>query len=281
MLKSIKKFYLLFFCLTLPQLSSATEILTTVDEHRNVLTEVLGNAKERVIIVSPYITTYAFSSDDIISKIEEAQDRGVKVVVYTDNRLELKDGTLKPKALAGRKRLAEALSGLCVAQKVHAKVLIADDDDITIGSFNWLSALRDEANQYSNHEQSIRVTGASAEALIEKSIEGLENLEMIESEYSAFYKAYQRDFFPYLREGVMVPSKNYVALLGNFRNYFHVYDHLYVSILTEEMDDHGSTPDEQLQWLTKELLKIGIISQIHELAIRASFGAGTNSMDQH
>lgn len=93
-----------------------------------------------------------------------------------------------------------------MAKKVHAKILISDDDDddITIGSCICLSALRDEANQF----QSIRITGASASELIEKSIAGLENLEMIESECSEFYKTYQRDFFPYLRDCEMVPPDN-------------------------------------------------------------------------
>lgn len=188
MLKSIKSFYLsIFLCLSLPQSSAAPEILTTLEEHRDALTQVLENAQTRVIIVSPYITTYAISSDDLISKIKSAQNRGVQVVIYTDNRLDTtKDGSLKPTALEGRKKLAQAFSGLFVAKKIHAKVLISDDDDITVGSFNWLSALRDEANQYSNHEQSLRVAGEAAKVLIEKSKTALDALESEENNIQNF-----------------------------------------------------------------------------------------------
>lgn len=272
MLKSIKNFYLsIFLCSALPQSSAATEILTTLDEHRDALTQVLENAKKRVIIVSPYITTYAISSDDLISKIGEAQGRGVEVVIYTDNRLDTKDGALKPTALEGRKQLAQAITGLFVAKKIHAKVLISDDDEITVGSFNWLSALRDEANQYSNHEQSIRVTGASAAALIEKSIKGLDTLEMIENEYSKFYQKYKELILPYIRKGERVDPDDLVTFLGEFGNHFHVYDHQHVLKLTEEMDSHGHTSDEQLQWLSDKLEEMNIVPQIHQFVVDSSF----------
>lgn len=287
--------------MALPQSSAATEILTTLDEHRATLTSVLATAQKRVIIVSPYITEYAIRSDDLIAKIVAAQVRGVQVVVYTDNRLDTKDGALKPTALEGRKQLAQAFSGLFVAKKVHAKVLISDDDEITIGSFNWLSALRDEANQYSNHEQSLCVTGDAAKALIEKSITALDALEAMENDYSAFYSSYQQNILSYLRDGEVVPPENYLELLEKFQSAFVrvpgltqiEYGQMVVAahkitarVLGEEdqtrspgdqanlSDDESTTSTDStdsLEKLSKAFAELGIIELVHKAVVTVTF----------
>ena len=271
MFKSMYKFYIIIaVCFACSQSTAAIEVFTTLDEHRNVLTAALENAQKRVIIVSPYISNYAISFDGLIPKIEAAQDRGVQVVVYTDNRLDAEEGELKPTALKGRKKLASALSGLCVAKKVHAKVLIVDDKDITVGSFNWLSALRDKNNQHSNHEQSIRVTGAVATDLIAKSIEALDALELEENEYSVFYKTYQRDFLSRWIEGKEADAESYVELLGRHETLFSTAEHRQVSKLADAMDYNGNA-DEQLEWFIGKLEGMGIIDRIHVAAVKASF----------
>lgn len=50
----------------------------------------------------------------------------------------------------------------------HLKTLIVDDEVITEGSFNWLSAVRDEESEFHNHEATLLVRGSAASTLIQQ-----------------------------------------------------------------------------------------------------------------
>lgn len=295
-------------CMLLGHLFAAT-LITTLEGHRDLLTHVLETARQRVVIVSPYISDYAMKSDDLMRKIVAAQDRGVEVMVYTDNRLDVnQDGSLKSRAQSGRKSLAAALTGLRVIKKIHAKILLADEDDVTIGSFNWLSALRDETNQYSNHEQSLRVQGQAAKQIIESSLQALNDLHTVHSRYQAFYDQYQILILSYQQEGDDVPPENYLELLDNFSDVFArkpgftqqefgelvVAAHQEVSkqlgcedlsrpygsaAAGEESEEEeessassdGTTSDHSLKKLTRKFEEMGIIDLVHRAVVAVEF----------
>ncbi len=162
------------------------QVLTTLDEHRDILKSSLQEAQKRVVIVSPYISKWAIIEDKIVDLVKRKHEEKVKVTIYTDCRLDryLKTDNLKYIAKDGRELLRKAYINLRILNKVHAKVLIKDDDMIVIGSFNWLSAARNLHSDHSNLEQSIVVRGLQAAGLIATSLAGLETLEEVETPYS-------------------------------------------------------------------------------------------------
>ena len=107
--------------------------------------------------------------------------------------------------------------------------------------------------------------------MVEKSIEALDALKLKENEYSVFYKTYLSDFLSYWREGEEAPAENYVELLGKHGEFFTIAVHQDVEKLTDAMDEHGNTPDEQLGWLIGKLEEMAIIDRIHEAVVNASF----------
>ncbi|MBA3604144.1 MAG: hypothetical protein H0W50_11025 [Parachlamydiaceae bacterium] len=174
-------------------ISSNFELLTTLDEHRDLLKNCLNDAGERVIIVSPYISSRAINDDKILDIIDNKQQNGCTVTVYTDYKLDRQYGKeqLKDNAQFGRDLLRKAYINFRILDKIHAKVLIKDDDLIVIGSFNWLSAVRDSNNNFARLEQSIVVRGEEAKSLIEKSLSGLKTVDEIKTAYSDALDIYE------------------------------------------------------------------------------------------
>jgi phosphatidylserine/phosphatidylglycerophosphate/cardiolipin synthase-like enzyme len=69
--------------------------LSSLKEHRSLLREVFQTARERVLIVSPFISKAALHADGIPHRVRAATERGVKVSIYTDNKLNHVDGSFK------------------------------------------------------------------------------------------------------------------------------------------------------------------------------------------
>ena len=146
-----------------------TRLLPTLNDHRQTLADALRYAKRRVLIVSPQLSERAIRDDRIEHLIAEAVQRNVSVEIYTDHQLDVADettGALKPAAEAARHILPRAGAKLHVINRIHNKTLCVDDTMIVIGSFNWLSASRDETYRYQRHEESLRCEGPGAEELI-------------------------------------------------------------------------------------------------------------------
>jgi phosphatidylserine/phosphatidylglycerophosphate/cardiolipin synthase-like enzyme len=90
------------------------------------------------------------------------------VLIYTDRQLDLDSQTqkLKPSAAAARKLLRESGAEVQILSRVHNKTLCVDDTTIVIGSFNWLSAVRDESHRYQRQENSIKYEGPGVSEMI-------------------------------------------------------------------------------------------------------------------
>jgi hypothetical protein len=127
-----------------------TTRISKLEDHRRVLREALTESTERVLIVSPYLTKTAVMADDIPHAIEAARKRGIRVcVVYSRDLNQWPDSAT---------RVAETLSRagaeVKVATRMHSKTLAVDGSWIVEGSFNWLSAKREEGHRYQYHEAS-------------------------------------------------------------------------------------------------------------------------------
>ena len=155
--------------------------ISTLAEHRELIKEVLQTAKQRVLIVSPFISSSALNSDGIPGKVRSATGRGVKVDVYTDNQLN-RDGSglLKRSAQAGISDLLHSGAKVTVVNGIHNKTLARDEDLIAEGSFNWLSAVRTRGGVHQREERTMVVEGEQAKGMIEGEVAMLESKKGIE-----------------------------------------------------------------------------------------------------
>lgn len=168
--------------------------LSTLEAHREILRRAIQTARRRVVIVSPFLFLTALKSDNLIPLIQEAVERGVEVVVYTDHYLGKEHGLWREDTLKARRALVENHVSLRILKGIHNKSLAVDDCLLVEGSFNWLSANRDE--EKARYECSIRVQFPAAATYIER-LE--QELSQIETE-TVFYRpqggeGFSPDFF--------------------------------------------------------------------------------------
>jgi len=151
--------------------ASSVRRIHTLEEHRAVLKHVFDTAKERILIVSPFISNSALSADKIPAMIKKAVRRNVEVSVYTDDRLNHdSNGSFKNSADTGIASLVGAGAGVTIVSGIHNKTLIRDNDFLSEGSFNWLSAVRSSGGENQREERTIVVQGKEAEIMIAQEI---------------------------------------------------------------------------------------------------------------
>ena len=141
---------------------SANRILSTYD-HRPLLIDTLKNAKDTVVIVSPWIKSGGLDNE-IISLIEKALQRKVRVIIgYGISKREDSDESILRKLSEIRnKNYGNKLEVLKLGN-THEKVLIKDREYMVITSFNWLSfkgdpkkGFRQETGFYTESKDTIK-----------------------------------------------------------------------------------------------------------------------------
>ena len=128
-----------------------------VYDHPVYLEEALTRARERLLIISPWITA-SIVNDDFRRKLAKLSQAGVQIYIgygITDDgqrRKNPRDEVAERDLL----RLASTLENLKVKKlgDTHAKVLAYDRKWVVVGSFNWLSYKGDRNRPYRD-EQSI------------------------------------------------------------------------------------------------------------------------------
>lgn len=155
-----------------------TQRLSTIEEHIHLLYHAFDEATHRLLIVSPFISIHAIEHDQLISQLHRAVQRGIEITIYTDASLdyEIKSKQLRQHAEDGRKALVENGAHLIIVKGIHNKSLAIDDQTLIEGSFNWLSASRQQ--EYSRHECSIMVSPPEAGEYIKELREKLESIEV-------------------------------------------------------------------------------------------------------
>lgn len=120
-------------------------------------------AKQHIIICSPFISSAGEYEEDIDRKVlQKTVARGVKIFFVCSEKSDSLNSF--------RDFLSQVRSPniyLIPVSNIHLKTIILDNRTIAEGSFNWLSAMRDEQSDYHNHEQTLYVQGAMAKTLIE------------------------------------------------------------------------------------------------------------------
>ena len=152
--------------------------ISTLEDHQKVLAESIEQARDSVVIVSPFISIHAIKNDHLIPKIKNAVERRVNVTVYTDRFLDKSDSSLKQSSVQGRRSLTDAGAKLKILNGIHNKTLCRDNDLLVEGSFNWLSAIRNTKNRYQRYEASICYQGEEVKSLIDDVLNEMEKLEI-------------------------------------------------------------------------------------------------------
>ena len=194
----MRKLFLIFVVLALISRENIlfSQVLLTHEEHSQALIDALRNAQDEVVICSPFIGKNAILSDNLDQLMKEAfLERGVKIIVYTDEAFDYQpNGEMKSYAQEGRNLLIDSFVDLRVIKKVHAKVLIADNNILIIGSYNWLSATRSKISKYRNLEISSQSDEDQASSEIPKIKESFESMPIVRDENRVYCEALKKAF---------------------------------------------------------------------------------------
>lgn len=148
-------------------------------EHDAFLLATLQQATSEVHIVSPWISEMTMVSMGAWDAMRAAVQRGVRVVVYTD----VDFNTDGPDHVAKRNRFDRTVGRLAgdgvetvYVNRLHSKIVMADRIVYCVGSFNWLSAVRE--GDYKRHETSLLYRGDGLASEIEVAMQSLVNREL-------------------------------------------------------------------------------------------------------
>jgi phosphatidylserine/phosphatidylglycerophosphate/cardiolipin synthase-like enzyme len=143
--------------------NSELTYLTTLEQHLGFFQSVFEEAQHKIIICSPFISSSEAYREDIDHQVlRDAANREVEIFFIcsaTDPYL--------PNFQAFLRSVGSSNIYLIKANNFHLKTIIVDDQLIAEGSFNWLSAARDDMSQFHNHETTIFVYGNMASGLID------------------------------------------------------------------------------------------------------------------
>ncbi len=147
--------------------------ISTLNKHIKALRQSFVSAKKRLIICSPFIRINAINSDNLTKHIRDAINRNVKITILTDKFLDTFKGILKEESEKGRNALLKAGAKLEIKKGIHNKTIAIDDKFLIEGSFNWLSAIRDEAHPFYRYDASQIIQGEEAKIQINQLIDEL------------------------------------------------------------------------------------------------------------
>lgn len=135
------------------------------DRHDTFLKKIVSEAKKSVEITSPYLSMNAID-EELQKDLINCQKRGVKLIIYTTHKMN-KDYEDKTKDSSNYIDAVNWLQKNNIdvedLDHVHSKLLIKDNDVVVEGSYNWLSAVRDDQSDYHNHEDSFACIGDNEE----------------------------------------------------------------------------------------------------------------------
>ena len=135
-------------------------VLHNAQEHDLFLHQVLKDAKHQILLVSPWLKKKRL--DPFKDALRAAAQRGVKVLIYTDLGFNQGSRSVSEAREELKPIVAEYAAmdvSIQVVRSVHSKVLARDEDLLCLGSFNWLSAVREANYAHHNHETSMVYQG--------------------------------------------------------------------------------------------------------------------------
>jgi HKD family nuclease len=154
-------------------------LIANLEDHRSVLRDALETAQRHVVIVSPFLTKAAIDTDNIEAGIRAAVGRSVQIRIVSDPQLS--DNRAAFEHCVRRLENAGARVRRATTQGVHSKMLLVDRSWLVVGSFNWLSAVRQPGRQWApRYESSLRYDGNEAFEMISRSLQDLAEIVGVE-----------------------------------------------------------------------------------------------------
>lgn len=129
------------------------ENLHSLQDHQNFLVSCLESAQKRILIHSPFLSANALYHSNLINTIEQCVKRKVNITVVTDENFNSRNQQNLELAKQAENLLIKAGVNMRYFFNDHSKSLFLDDHTYTAGSFNWLSASRN--NKFATNEHSI------------------------------------------------------------------------------------------------------------------------------
>ncbi len=139
--------------------STTLSYIHTLESHQEFIAEVFKSARRKIIMCSPFISYYPDYQKDFTHKMLNKVLRK-NVHVYFVCRSD--DPQLDRLCHYLRDVLASPFMHLVTMSSIHLKTVLVDDELIAEGSFNWLSASRDEESNAHNHEVTLVLDGEGA-----------------------------------------------------------------------------------------------------------------------
>jgi len=152
-----------------------TRLIHELKAHRQVLAEAFETARVRLVVVSPFLSKAAIEADGLLERVRNARHRNVRVKVVSDQALNDSRSTTFSECVAALKQ-AGAEVQTAQSRGVHSKLILVDHSWLVVGSFNWLSAQREEGGPYMRYETSIRYDGPEAFQMISTSLSDLSDV---------------------------------------------------------------------------------------------------------
>lgn len=150
-------------------------LIRDLDAHRSVLAEAFEAARNRLVIVSPFLSSAAIGADRVLEKVSKAVGRGVSVTVVSDPMLNQRAKAEYAQCIE-RLKAAGAKVRVAQSQGVHSKLVLVDYAWLVIGSFNWLSAVRNDKSDFFRYESSLRYDGSEAFEMIGRTLRDLKEI---------------------------------------------------------------------------------------------------------
>ncbi|MGE3317846.1 MAG: phospholipase D-like domain-containing protein [Candidatus Berkiella sp.] len=137
--------------------------LATLDAHRLFLNSAFNIARNTLTICCPFINASSgFLNDLPPTLLAKTANRGVKIRIMC-NRPDVYKLNQAYSDLLKLHRNIEVMP----TEHLHQKTLLVDDHLIAEGSFNWMSASRDETSRFHNCELTMVYEGSKAKILID------------------------------------------------------------------------------------------------------------------
>lgn len=137
-------------------------LINNAEAHDQCIKDLLERVRAEIAVVSPWISLDRLEESGLLVALEKAAARGVDITVYADHHFNTTSGNQTDAQKTSRfERCCEALAerGMTVkvVSQVHSKLIMADDDFLCVGSYNWASAVRE--GKYQNMETSMLYSG--------------------------------------------------------------------------------------------------------------------------
>lgn len=111
--------------------------LTTPQDHQQYLIDAINSAERSILITSYRLSTDMRDRSDLLKAIQSACYRGVHIYLYA-NEIRLGDRQLDG---------LERLRNLMISEaRIHSKLVVVDNNQITCGSYDWLSGPWNDEN---------------------------------------------------------------------------------------------------------------------------------------